>query len=91
VYFYNLNPVFTFTQKFDGHNGRINVINCFFYEYYSSNNIVYCYDQNGLLMEEIDCSRFYAGKFDAVDGCITYFKNNIYLSSFSKKKLMKLL
>ena len=53
VHFYNLND-FSFIRSYEHGDGRISKINSCFYELINETKSVYCYDENGILKEEIN-------------------------------------
>lgn len=87
MYFYELH---TFEVKFryDGHNGSINELNSYFYEYYDKTKMFYCYDENGVLIDEIKTNGF-SNKIDIYDlTCLTYINGEILISSKDSKRML---
>lgn len=90
LYAYELD---TFDLKYYYNHGysRINEINLFFYECVScsSYNTIYCYNQNGNLIEELDVNILENYLISMEDGALTYFNKTLIITSCNKSKLIK--
>ena len=86
VYFYDLEKL-NLIQKYNHGLCRISEINSQFYEFNSRLNILYCYNDNGDLKEEININR---NDFNGCnDGCLVIFNGSVYMSSYKNKMLFK--
>jgi hypothetical protein len=78
IYFFDLNS-FDLKFKYDGHYGMIEVINSYFYEFCDENRKIYCYDQNGVLFDEIQTT-FDHQQYECFNA-IAYFDDKFVLYS----------
>jgi hypothetical protein len=79
IYFYDL-ETFKLKNKYEGHNGLIGRVNANFYEFFALDKIMYCYDSDGCLTEEVKLSNDL--DVDAkYGGGIGYFRNKLLFRS----------
>jgi hypothetical protein len=79
IFFFDL-ETFRLKNKYDGHNGLIGRINSNFYEFFALDKIIYCYDSNGSLTEEIQINTDL--QIDAkYGGGMGYFKGKLLFRS----------
>jgi hypothetical protein len=88
IYFYN-SVDFSVIQKYNHEIGRISQINSFFYEFNYLTNKVYCYDQNGILYEEISLNRTDLVLSNIYDGAFIGINDYLLMISNSLKKIIK--
>lgn len=81
---------FQVRHVYSGHNGHLSVINSYFYEYYHSTKKFYCYDQNGILIDEIQTDAFQGTLRDCYDGCLQVFNRSLICSAFGAKKILQI-
>lgn len=72
------------------HNGTISVLNALFYEYFNTTKTFFCYNKHGELVERIQLSDNLNILHDCWDGCLVYNDENLYLSCYEAKKLVRL-
>jgi hypothetical protein len=77
------------SSKFERHCGTISQINSCLYEYYAVNKTLYCYNQNGELIEEIRLNEKAHEYLDSSkDGHILFYNDRLLLTSHSKSKFL---
>jgi hypothetical protein len=86
IYFHDINS-FQIKTKYSGHNGFISVMNTYFYEYYYQSKILYCYDQEGNLYDEIQTSSFNNTEFHSWTS-MALIDNQFVMTSQPAKKLI---
>ena len=87
IKFYNLNE-FVFIRSYKHEIGRISQINSCVYEFSNETETVYCYDENGILKEEITLTDTDDILTDLNDGSLIRMDESIIMTSYSKKKII---
>lgn len=87
IYFHDIH---TFEIKFNysGHNGFISLIGTFFYEYYYQTNTIYCYDEDGMLYDEIKFDKLNDLHFYSWSSMLLYNEKFIMTAEPSKKLII---
>ena len=88
VYFYDLND-FSLIRSYKHGYGRISQINSCFYEFNDETKIVYCFDENGILKEEIILTGIDYLLTDFLDGTFIRMDECILMTSYSENKIIK--
>jgi hypothetical protein len=78
IYFFDIDS-FNLKFKYEGHYGMIELVNSYFYEFCDENRKIYCYDQNGVLFDEIQ-TYFEQNHYDCFNA-IAYFDEKLVLYS----------
>jgi hypothetical protein len=87
IFFFDT-ETFTLKQKYIGHNGSICTLFNHFYEYCSSKEKIFCYNESGKLFDEIDCNELCSNvKFTGFE-CFIYFNNQLYISNDVSKNFI---
>lgn len=86
IYFHDVNT-FQLKHNYNGHNGFISRINTYFYEYYYQSRTLYCYDEDGMLHEEIQMNTLNDTQFHSWSS-IALIDNQFVWTSQPSKKLI---
>ena len=80
IYFYHT-ETFEFIRKYDGHKGTLN-----FYEFYFTDKKLFCFDNNGVLLEEleIEINELTKSRFN---GALVFYDKNLNIGSDQPSKL----
>jgi hypothetical protein len=85
IHFYEADT-FKHKFKYDGHKGTISVVGSYFYEFNYLNKIMYCYNDNGILTDEI-VIKIDELKKCRFNGALVFFDNKLVIASDDPKKL----
>ena len=88
IYFYNLKD-FSFIRSYEHGKGRISQIDSSFCEFNHETKIFYCFDENGILKEEITLTGTDNLLTNISDGTFIRMDECILLISNSQKKIIK--
>ena len=85
IYFHHT-ETFEFIRKYDGHKGTLNVVGLNFYEFYFTDKKLFCYDNNGVLLEEleIEINELTKSRFN---GALVFYDKNLIIGSDQPSKL----
>lgn len=86
TYFHEINN-FTLLHKYN-HCGVIGNIGGVFYQYFLKNKKLYCYDDNGKIIDETEIDKFNNLINHYFDSCLEVFNNKIVCAAFKSKKLI---
>lgn len=67
--------------------GTVSYISPFFFVY--NYKKIYCYDEDGDLVHEIDAERLF-NQFDPYDGCMGFYRDSLIISQNSEQRLIEL-
>lgn len=82
---------FQLEYEYRGHNGSLSILNSFFYEYgYDNSGKFFCYNENGVLIEEIQTTSFDGQIGHSYDGSLQIFNKTLICSSYRSGKLFKM-
>ncbi len=87
LYFYNL-ANFQVKYTYDDHHCQISVIDNAFYQFDFKNEMLFCYDSDGILCENIECKGVSSACESYYDGILVQFNADIILSSQKHERLM---
>jgi hypothetical protein len=88
IFFYSINDL-SVQHTYNHGYCRISEINSNFYEFSRTTKTVYCYDENGGLIEEIKLNGIDDFIKHSWDGTFLNFKENIFMTCSSSKKMIK--
>jgi hypothetical protein len=89
ISFYNLNDNFNLVFNYSHGWGKISMINSCFYECCVKSRRVYCYDENGFLIEDINIDRLEFVLSNSWDGYLFCFKNNLSMLCYNKRRIIQ--
>lgn len=90
LHFYDLDT-FSFKAKYIHGPSRQAVFNSLFYEFERNSQKIYCYDDEGNLLRELEIDKIFNEFFkNGLDGCIALFNDYVVVSSHSQKKLLRI-
>jgi hypothetical protein len=88
THFYNLND-FSLIRSYYHGMGRISQINSCFYEFNHKTKRIYCYDENGELIEEVTLKSLDDVLTSKHDGAFIDYNREILMMSCNQKKIIK--
>jgi hypothetical protein len=89
ISFYNLKDNFSLIQNYYHGWGKISNLNGSFYECCVKKKRIYCYDEEGSLIDEINVERFDNIISNSWDGYLFTFKTNLLMLCYNKRKIIQ--
>ena len=86
IYFYDIKTK-ALKSYHEMNFGSVSYISPFFYVF--NNKKIYCYDEDGDLVHEIDAERLF-NKFDPYDGYMGFYGDSLIISQNSEERLIEL-
>ena len=89
ISFYDLKANFSLIHNYEHGWGKISNLNGCFYECCVKKKRIYCYDEEGSIIEEINIDRFDNIISNSWDGYLFSFKKNLLMLCYNKRKIIQ--